>query len=272
MSPPDLFDVAVNTSAFGRDPAADGSDVRARARAAGVTAVLVLGTDLDDSAVAIGLARAHPDFCLSTAGIHPHQARHAPPDLQARLEALLAAPEVRAVGETGLDFARDHAPRADQERVFEAQLELAADLRRGVLVHDRDTEGRTATLLARWRHRLPWAVVHCFTGDGEDLARWRDLDVHLGITGWICDERRGLALRELVTRIPEHRLLIETDSPYLAPRNVRPRPRRNEPALLPHVLAMVARCRETPEARVAEATRANAERCFGRPGGAVPGA
>ena len=170
-----------------------------------------------------------------------------------------------AVGECGLDFDRNFSPRADQLRCLEAHLELAAELQMPVFLHERSAHEEFAAILAKHRSRIPRAVVHCFTGTGEALARYLDLDLHIGITGWICDERRGTHLRELVGRIPKDRLMIETDAPYILPRTIRPKPKsnRNEPSLLPHVLRTVAAARgESPE-ELARSTTETARAFFG---------
>jgi TatD DNase family protein len=133
-----------------------------------------------------------------------------------------------------------------------------------VFLHERDAHRRLMDILRPWRDRLPRAVVHCFTGTGDELRGYLDLDLHIGITGWICDERRGRHLRELVSLVPEDRLMVETDGPYLLPRDLRPRPpgRRNEPAFLPHILESVAACRGVSPAALAASTTATATAFF----------
>ncbi len=134
-----------------------------------------------------------------------------------------------------------------------------------VRLHERDAHGRFAEILARVRPRLAGAVVHCFTGTATELDAYLEMGCHIGITGWICDERRGLHLRELVPRIPLDRLMLETDAPFLTPRTMRPRPRRdrNEPAFLAHVLEAVAAATHRPSEEVARATTATARAFFG---------
>src|SRR5699024_9838431 len=156
--------------------------------------------------------------CFATAGIHPHNARFHDADANAKLKTLLATPEVACAGEMGLDFNRDFSPRADQEKAFEAQLALAAEVGKPVFLHERDAHARFLAILRKWRDRLPAAVVHCFTGNREALYAYLDLDCHIGVTGWVCDERRGNELASLVPAIPDDRLLLETDAPYLIPR------------------------------------------------------
>ncbi len=175
----------------------------------------------------------------------------------------LAIAAVRAIGETGLDFNRNYSPQPAQRAVFDAQLALAVRLQLPVFVHDRDSNGAVADALSRHRAALRDVVVHCFTGSEADLLRYLDLGCHIGITGWICDERRGSALKQLVARIPDDRLLIETDAPFLLPRTLSPRPknRRNEPAYLIWVARAVAEARgQTVEA----VGRANPRECASR--------
>ena len=242
--------------------------VIARAQAAGVGHVIVTGTNLPRSATAATLRDRWPQYLSCTAGIHPHEAAHAPADWLPQLRDLAARSQVCAIGETGLDFNRDFSPRAVQESVFSAQLQLAITLALPVFVHDRDSHGRVAALLSDYRAALVGVVVHCFTGTGDDLNALLALDCHIGITGWVCDERRGATLAALLPRIPSNRLLIETDAPYLTPRSLptRPRPQRNEPAFLPHIAATVAALRNETVAEVSAATTANARRLFRLPG------
>ena len=258
----ELIDIGVNLTHNSFH--ADLSAVLARARAANIAQMIVTGTSVAESQAAQSLAAQHPGFLYATAGVHPHDARHCCDKTSNLLTDLAQLPQVVAIGETGLDFNRDFSPRPQQEYVFEAQLELAVGLNMPVFMHERDASERFSTILSNYRDRLPAAVIHCFTGTAEELARYLDLDLHIGITGWICDERRGLHLRDLVKHIPVQRLMIETDAPYLLPRNIRPKPksRRNEPAYLTQVLATVAECLELPEDTVAEATTRTARKFF----------
>jgi TatD DNase family protein len=200
----------------------------------------------------------------ATAGVHPHDASHWGPTTSDTLQALAATHEVVALGETGLDFFRDFSPRPQQIQAFEAQLALAADLEMPVFLHERGAFKQFIEIIREYRSRLSAAVVHCFTGSAEQLAAYLDLDLHIGITGWICDERRGLHLRDLLPQISLDRLMLETDAPYLLPRTLRPKPkeRRNEPAFLPHIVDTVASCLKLPPDLVAEATTKTAKTFF----------
>ena len=261
-----IIDIGANlgNKAFRED--LDG--VLARAVDAGVEAIVATGTSVVASRHAWELAeakRTRSPRLFSTAGIHPHHASTFGPDAIVALRELCARPEVVAVGECGLDFDRNFSPRADQLRCLEAHLELAAELQMPVFLHERSAHVEFAEILARHRSRIPRAVVHCFTGTGEALARYLELDLHIGLTGWICDERRGTHLRDLVGRIPKDRLMIETDAPYILPRDIRPKPRsnRNEPALLPYVLRAVAAARGESAEEVGRSTSETARAFFG---------
>ena len=260
-----LVDIGANLGheSFDRDR----SEVLARARAAGVAQIVVTGASEAESEVALGMARSARGTLFSTAGVHPHHAREWTERSAATLERMAAEPEVVAIGETGLDFNRDFSPRPDQERAFEAHLELAAGLGMPVFLHERDAHERFLSIVSRWRDRLPRAVIHCFTGDGPALDAYLDLDLHVGATGWICDERRGLHLREIVGRVPLDRLMIETDAPYLLPRDLTPKPktRRNEPMHLVHILRAVADATGHAPDTLAASTTATARRFFGLP-------
>lgn len=248
--------------------AADLDAVLARAREHGVDAMVVTGTSVAESRVAAGLAAAHPGVLYATAGVHPHHASECDANTASALREIAAQPGVVAIGECGLDFNRNYSPHPDQERWFVAQLELGCELGKPLFLHSRDAHPRFADILRAHRDRLPRAVAHCFTGSREELHAYLDLGLYVGITGWICDERRGTGLLELVREIPAERLLAETDAPYLTPRDLRPQPkaRRNEPAFLPHIVRAIARARGEPADAVAEATARNARAFFGLPG------
>jgi len=259
----ELVDIGVNLTH--RRFADDRDRVIARGLAAGVRAMIVTGTSTRASREAKALAATRRGTLWATAGIHPHEARDATPDAIAELRALTEDPAVCAVGECGLDFDRMFSPQVDQERAFAQQLELAVDRQRPVFLHERAAHDRFAAILREQRSRLRGAVVHCFTGTAAELEIYLSLDLHIGITGWICDERRGVGLRALIPRIPRDRLMIETDAPFLLPRDLAPRPAngRNEPAFLPTVLAAVARAAGRPIDTVAEDTTRTARAFFG---------
>jgi TatD DNase family protein len=261
-----LVDIGVNLThpTFGRDPRA----VLDRAQAAGVTQLVLTGTSIAESEAAIGLCRDLDEsrqrlFC--TAGIHPHDAGQWTSATASQLKELFATPQVKAVGECGLDFNRDLSPRVQQERVLEEHLQLAVETGLPMFLHERDADQRLVDILKPFRDQLSAAVVHCFTGEKRALYAYLDLDLHIGITGWICDERRGTHLHTLVREIPSSRLMLESDAPYLLPRTLRPKPKggQNEPAFLPAVLREVAHHRGVSEEELAASTTACAQRFFG---------
>jgi TatD DNase family protein len=258
----ELIDIGVNLAH--RRFTTDRDAVIARALTAGVRAMIVTGTSTRASREARALAAARHGVLWATAGIHPHEARDATPAAIEELGALARHPEVRAIGECGLDFDRMFSTREDQERAFAQQLGLAAEHKLPVFLHERAAHGRFAAILREHRPRLPAAVVHCFTGTTAELEAYLALDLHIGITGWICDERRGVPLRALIPRIPRDRLMIETDAPFLLPRDLPKRPPdgRNEPAFLPQILAAVARAAGRPAEMVAEETSQTARAFF----------
>ena len=240
-------------------------DVIARALEAGVKGMIVTGTSLEENRKALAMAKQQPSVLACTAGVHPH---HADKVLSSPgwLDDLARAAEhdkVCALGETGLDFHRRIASHEGQRRVFGAQLDLAETIKKPLFVHERDTDGALADMLLARKSSIAGAVVHCFTGTQEDLFRYLDAGFMIGVTGWLCDERRGLRLQELVARIPEERLMIETDAPYLTPRNMpKPFARRNEPANLAWIVKKLCELTGRDEARIEEATAVNARRFF----------
>jgi TatD DNase family protein len=259
----ELIDIGSNLTHSSFAP--DLAQVIDRAVEAGVVRQVVTGTDLAGSRAAAELAARHPRMFWSTAGVHPHHAASVGPALAAHLEELLALPQVVAVGECGLDYFRDFSPRTAQRAAFLEQLAIAARTRKPVFLHQRDAHADFAAILAEHRAALSGGVAHCFTEGPAELETYLGLDLSIGITGWVCDERRGGALREAVPRIPRDKLLLETDAPYLLPRDLSPAPksRRNEPAYLPHIAATVAALRGESLASVAEAATQNAVRLFG---------
>ena len=239
----------------------DLDEVLARARQAGVERIIVTGTTVEESRRALQVAEEKG--LHATAGVHPHHAKECGPHTIPALRELARHPRVVAIGECGLDFNRNYSPHPDQEKWFMAQLELGLELGKPLFLHSRDAHPRFSEILRRYRP--PKAVAHCFTGEGEELHAYLDLGLCIGITGWICDERRGAHLVELVREIPDERLLLETDAPYLTPRDLRPQPRarRNEPAFLPHIAKAVARARGRPLEELAAQTTRNAAALFG---------
>ena len=261
-----MIDIGLNLTSprFDKDRHA----VLDKAHTAGLTHAIITGSDPTNSAQAIQLCEQfieHPLRLYSTVGVHPHHAELVTDASCQQLAELATVKHVVAMGEMGLDFFRNLCPPAIQEKAFEMQLQLAIDNGKPVFLHQRDAHSRFYDILKQCRDQLSNVIVHCFTDTQAALFDYLDLDCHIGITGWICDERRGLDLQKIVNNIPLNRLMIETDAPYLQPRNIRPRPKnnRNEPAYLNYVLNQVAHCMGETVETIAEVTTKNSIEFFG---------
>ncbi|HTC51569.1 MAG TPA: TatD family hydrolase [Steroidobacteraceae bacterium] len=260
-----LIDIGINLGHDSFDE--DRQRVIARARAAGIVQMIITGASTEGSRRAVALAGEDRQHLFATAGVHPHHATELDAERLAQLEGLARQPEVVAVGECGLDYFRDFSPREVQRRAFHQQLELAATVGKPVFLHVRDAHDDFAGILREHRGTLVGGVAHCFTGNGEQLRCYLELELAIGITGWICDERRGAHLLTLVREIPAAALHLETDAPYLLPRDLAPRPasRRNEPQYLRHIAAVVARARGETLAELAASASAASRKLFRLP-------
>jgi TatD DNase family protein len=270
MTSMQLIDIGANLTHDSFDH--DRDAVLQRAREAGVVQMVVTGASREHSPLALKLAKQHPGELFATAGVHPHHASEYTAECDAEMRALHAHAEVVAVGECGLDYFRDFSPRPSQRRAFELQLQIAVETRKPLFLHQRDAHADFMSMMRNFDGRLGPAVVHCFTGTREELFDYLDQDWHIGITGWLCDERRGQHLRELVRHIPANRLMIETDAPYLLPRTVKPAPahRRNEPFYLAHIVEELARDRGEAVAVTAAASVATSRAFFRLPAASAP--
>jgi TatD DNase family protein len=260
-----LIDIGANLAHDSFDP--DRAEVLDRAWDAGLEAIIITGSSADSACKALDLARAHGTSTrgrlYATAGLHPHHANDWTPELGALFRELAAEPQVVALGECGLDYNRNYSPHPAQRTAFIAQLQLAAALKKPLFLHQRDAHTDFIAILREYRAALIDVCVHCFTDTREALEDCLALDCHIGITGWICDERRGRHLLELSSLIPDDRLMIETDAPYLLPRTApRPESRRNEPCYLPWVVRSLAQARKQSEVQVGASSRDNARRFF----------
>ncbi len=258
----ELIDIGVNLTSgqFRKDQA----EVIERATQAGISHMIVTGTTLEHSLKAAKLSISHQNGMYSTAGVHPHHAKDFDQSTHQQILELSQHEKVVAVGECGLDYNRNFSPEAEQLSCYDAQLEIAVETKLPVFMHQRDAHQAFIDVLKKHRPNLTNGVVHCFTGSGVELDEYLALDLHIGITGWICDERRGKELQAIVDRIPLNRLMIETDAPYLMPRNMEPMPKskRNEPAYLPQVCKTLARCMQVDIEELAQATTKTAKTFF----------
>ena len=241
----------------------DRFEVLERARNVGVERIVLTGSCLQSTQLAIDWAMKEPDFLCATAGIHPHQANEYSSAALMVLEQAAQTDVVRAIGECGLDYNRNFSSKEEQQKAFEAQIDLAQRVNLPLFLHQRDAHSQFLDTL-KSAGNLPRTVVHCFTGGRKEVEDYLNAGFYIGVTGWICDERRGEALRDSVQLIPLDRLLIETDAPWLTPRDLRPKPHkgRNEPAFLPHIAKAVAQYHGTDLLTLCRATTENAKRFF----------
>lgn len=242
------------------DFAADRAAVLARARDAGVSAMVTIGASGPFAAnhEAVALAAAHPEI-HATVGVHPHEAAAVDDAVLDRVAALAAAPKVVAIGETGLDYHYEHSPRPAQREAFARFVQLARRLDLPLVVHLREADDDAVDVLRAERGGDVGGVIHCFSGDAASARRFLDLGFHISFSG-IVTFKTADALRDAARVVPADRLLIETDAPFLAP--VPWRGRRNEPALVVQTAAALAEVRGEPLADVAQTTAANTRRVF----------
>ena len=259
------IDVGINLT--NKQFAGECDEVIDRAISAGVEQILLTGTSERSSKEALALAKEYPETLFATAGIHPHDAKTMNAESIKILAALLKEKKVVAVGECGLDFDRDFSPRPMQESCFHAQLSLAEEVQKPLFLHERAAFDRFIAILKE-HSSLPEGVVHCFTGQLKEAKTYLEMGYYIGFTGAITDVRRFAALEEVVRYVPLDRMLIETDAPFMMPKNVPTRQlsyhqqRRNEPAFLPYVAQTIAHYKGVPLKAVADKTRENAEALF----------
>ena len=259
------IDIGINLT--NKQFAGEYDEVIDRAISAGVEQILLTGTSVRSSKEALALAKEYPETLFATAGIHPHDAKTMNTESIKILAALLKEKKVVAVGECGLDFDRDFSPRSVQESCFHAQLSLAEEVQKPLFLHERAAFDRFIAILKE-HSSLPEGVVHCFTGQLKEAKTYLEMGYYIGFTGAITDVRRFAALEEVVHYVPLDRMLIETDAPFMMPKNVPTRQlsyhqqRRNEPAFLPYVAQTIARYKGVPLKAVADKTCENAEALF----------
>ena len=260
-----LVDIGANLAHDSFDD--DRDAMMQRAADAGVMTMIVTGSSDGSNVRAAELAESNPGVLYSTAGVHPHHASDYTDESDALIRSLVGKEVVVAVGECGLDYFRNFSPRDAQLEAFRRQLQIARETGMPVFQHQRDAHDDFVEVLDEFLPDLSRAVAHCFTGEGESLREYLAMGLYVGITGWICDERRGKHLHDIVDVIPDDKLLIETDAPYLLPRTIEPKPktRRNEPMYLTEVVKVLAEARGQSEAHIAEITTENARRFFALP-------
>ncbi|MGB0936919.1 MAG: TatD family hydrolase [Colwellia sp.] len=261
-----MIDIGVNLTNQRFDK--DRADVMLRAQQVQVNTILITGTNVDESKNALSLCHEYeaqfPKMLYSTAGVHPHDADNVSTNYIEEISAIASQKQVKAIGECGLDFNRNFSKPEQQIKVFSEQVALAEQLQLPLFLHQRDAFEAWFNVLKPYLGKIPTLITHCFTGTESDLKQCIAADMYIGITGWLCDERRGQALRDIVHLIPKERILIETDAPYLTPRTIRPKPKssRNEPSYLPYVLKELAQLLSIDEGELAMQTELNSRQAF----------
>ncbi len=255
-------DIGVNFT----DKRLDFEPVFERAMAADIDHIIITGTSLDKSQQAIQLAEQYPSHLSTTAGVHPHDASQFSLQTINELKALAKSNRVVAIGECGLDFNRNFSTPEQQFFAFEQQLKLACELGLPVFLHERDAFEAQIKFLTKYRNALKGGVVHCFTGNIQQMNHYLDLDLYIGITGWVCDLKRGQALRDAVKSLPLNRILLETDAPYLRPKGLANNRKvdngNNEPAYLPYVAEEIASLMATDIKTLQISSQANTHALF----------
>lgn len=241
----------------------DRDKLKTEALAAGVIHQIITGTSYDASVKAVAICTEDPSYYSATAGCHPHDAKDFSDEHLEGLKQLLTNERVVAVGECGLDFNRNYSPPKVQTSVFRQQIELAVEAQKPLFLHQRDAHHDFIEQLQTHADNLS-GVCHCFTGNKDEMRDYLELGFYIGITGWLCDERRGADLQEALRYAPLDRILLETDAPYLLPRTIRPRPKSNlnTAANLPYVLEFAAEITGQSADRLAQITTDNCRRLF----------
>jgi TatD DNase family protein len=258
-----FIDIGVNLT--GRSFKDDLPEVIERSLEAGVEKLIVTGTDIDHSEQAIRLTEQYPSVCYATAGVHPHHADAFSAAMISEITDMQQHENVVAVGECGLDFNRNFSSRKGQINAFEQQLEIAANTGKPLFLHQRDAHDDFIAMISEYRNTLGNIVAHCFTGNADELEAYVAAGLYIGVTGWICDDRRADDLRQAVARLPLDRVMLETDAPYLLPKDLPQTPvtkGRNEPCYLPHVARTVARYMNVDELTLVQSAYSNTREFF----------
>lgn len=247
----------------------DIDDVIQNALDVDVSQMILTGTSVKNSEASAQIAKEYPGILYATAGIHPHDAKSFDVQSISKLRNLLKQKHVVSVGEFGLDFDRDFSPRNVQETCYKAQLELAIEVHKPLFLHERAAFTKFMEITKDYLPQLPKAVVHCFTGSLQEAKTYLDNGFYLGFTGAISDSKRFEHLKEVIQYVPLDRMMIETDAPFMLPKNTpnnllkKYHERRCEPAFLPFVAATVAQFKGISGIIVTEETTKNAKDFFG---------
>ena len=217
----------------------DLNDVLDRSFGSNINIIINTSSSIEEAKRSLDLTKKYPSRIYTTAGIHPHNASTADDQIKLNLTEIIKNKSVVAIGECGLDYFRNLSPKEKQLSVFKSHLEIAKETELPLFLHQRDAHEDFVNCLNNILDRPIHGVAHCFTGNVDQMKTYLDMGLYIGITGWICDERRNDELIKAVKQLPLDRVLIETDSPYLIPRSLK-KSRRNEPMHLPIIAEKLA--------------------------------
>ncbi|MDA9636474.1 TatD family hydrolase [SAR86 cluster bacterium] len=210
-----------------------------------INKICITGCDINDSKKALSIAQSFPENLISTCGIHPHYADKFNDSSAEEIKKIAENNLVKAIGETGLDFNRNYSSKKNQINSFQKHIGIANELKMPLFLHQRDSHKDFLNCIEIAKPETN-CVVHCFTGSKIEMTDYLNLGFYIGLTGWICDPKRGAHMEEFISDIPLEKLLIETDSPYLLPKKVKIKGRRNKPLFLSEVLNKVSEIRQEP--------------------------
>ena len=259
---PEFFDIACNLTHESIMQNID--DVISEAKLVNVNKLGLISAELEDFSKIATLVKTYPNELAPTYGVHPHHASQLNGFTKNEFLQLVSKYNPNVIGEIGLDYFRNISTPEEQMHAFEIQLQASIDLELPVFLHQRDSHDDFLKILRNYHSELSSLVVHCFTGTQRELDEYLELGSYIGLTGWICDERRNKELRASIKNIPLEKLMIETDAPYLIPRNLKPRPSKNInlPKYLPHIAAEISSLTNYSISEIATETYNNAIKFF----------
>lgn len=259
----ELIDIGLNL--MHKSYSKDRENVMKEANKVNVTKAIITGSSIPSSISAVEYASKYPELLYATCGVHPHDAKTCNENTIQTLRELSQNDCVVAIGECGLDYNRNYSPQHIQKKWFEEQVKLAEEVDKPLFLHDRESYDDFAKILRKHKTVAKRSVVHCFTGTKYEAEDYLNLGCYIGVTGWICDERRNQELLKAIKIIPPEKLMIETDGPFLLPRDFtkRPKQNRNEPKYLPHILKRIAKEMNIEEDKLAKQVTDNTKKFFG---------
>ena len=253
----EIADIACNFTSerFNKDL----DEVISRAIKNKITKFGLICSQLDDVEKLLNIYSQYSNDIFYTIGVHPHHAKEINDEYLKKLKETVTNNNPHAIGETGLDFFRNLSTYEEQIYAFEEQIKIAIDENKPLFLHQRDSHDDFIKILRKYSSNISKAVVHCFTGTQEQLDDYLELDCYIGVTGWICDEKRNVELRKTIKNIPLSKIMVETDCPYLIPKDLphKPKNNRNEPSNLNHIISEVASLMEIDEENLRKQTFEN---------------